>query len=155
MKINRILVPTDFSQESIEALKRAIDHGREHDSEIVLVHVIEPLPYAFGRWSDPTELLERSAEHGRDCLERFTQMARDLYPKCRGELHFGVCHEVISLVAEKLGVDLIVVATRSRPGFLGKILGGLAERLVRHAHCPVLTLQVCCGGAEIPVRLAA
>lgn len=53
MEIGRILVPIDFSLHSLAALERAIDLAREHKSEIVLVHVIEPLPHGIGRWSDP------------------------------------------------------------------------------------------------------
>ena len=62
MKIERILVPTDFTRGSHAVLKRAIDVAREHDSEIVLVHVIEPLPYGVGRWTEPTQTLEHCAE---------------------------------------------------------------------------------------------
>jgi nucleotide-binding universal stress UspA family protein len=142
MKIKTILLPTDFSQRSLAALERAIDLAREHHSEIVLVHVIEPLPYAASCWSDPTELLERSAEDGRNRLGRVTKRALDLYPKCTSELHFGIPHEVISELARKLNVDLIVVAARSQPGLLERILGTLAERLLRQAPCPVLAVQV-------------
>ena len=59
MKIERILVPTDFSEHSLAALKYAIELAREHESEVVLVHVVEPLPYGIARWYEPTKLLER------------------------------------------------------------------------------------------------
>ena len=142
MKIERILVPTDFSQRSLAALERAIDLAREHDSEIVLVHVIEPLPYAAGSWSDSTQLLEHCAEDGRNQLARLTKRAVALYPKCTSEVHFGILHEVISELARKLNVDLIVVAARSRHGFFERIRASLAERLLRQAPCPVLAVQV-------------
>jgi universal stress protein A len=143
MKIERILVPTDFSRRSLAALERAIDLAREHNSEIVLVHVIEPLPYAAGSWSDSTQLLEHYAEEGRNQLARLTKSAVALYPKCTtSEVHFGIPHEVISELARKLNVDLIVVATRSYHGFFDRIRVSLAERLLRQAPCPVLAVQV-------------
>jgi|SRR5208337_4017701 len=141
MKIKRILVPTDFSRRSLEALERAIDLAREHYSEIVLVHVIEPLPYAVGRWSDSTKLLEHCTEEGRNQLARLTKRAVALYPKCTSEVHFGILHEAILELARKLNVDLIVVVARSHHGFFERIRVSLAERLLRQAPCPVLAVQ--------------
>ncbi len=142
MKIERILVPTDFSRRSLAAIERAIDLAREHYSEIVLVHVIEPLPYAAGSWSDSTQLLEHRAEDGRNQLARLTKRAVALYPKCTGEVHFGILQEAISELARKLNVDLIVVAARSHHGFFERIRVSLAERLLRQAPCPVLAVHV-------------
>src|ERR1039457_4254627 len=146
MKIERILVPTDFSLRSRAALERAIDLAREHQSEIVLVHVIEPLPYGVGHWSDPTKLLERLAEDGRNRLAAFRRRALSLYPKCASELHFGSVQEVISQLARKLNIDLIVVAARSQPGLLDRMMRSVAEKLVRQAPCLVLAVQVDGGG---------
>jgi len=154
MKIERILVPTDFSQRSLAALERAIDLAREHDSEIMIVHVIEPLPYGVDRWSDSTQLLEHCAEDGRNQLARLTKRAVALYPKCTSEVHFGILHETISELARKLNVDLIVVAARSRHGFFERIRASLAERLLRQAPCPVLAVQVG-GGVDKENHLSA
>ena len=82
----------------------------------MLVHVVEPLPYGVGRWSDSTQLLEHSAKDGRIRLERFMDRAQRLYPNCTSELHFGIVPEVISQLARKLNIDLIVVAARSQAG---------------------------------------
>jgi len=142
MKTERILMATDFSPRSLAALERTIDLAREHYSEIILVHVIECLPYGVGHSSDPTKLLEHLAEDGRNQLAGFTKRALSLYPNCTSELHFGVVHQVISELARKLNADLIVVAARSQRGLLGRILGSLAEKLVRQAPCPVLAVQV-------------
>ena len=154
MKIERILVPTDFSQRSLAALERAIDLAREHYSEIVLVHVIEPLPYAAGSWSDSTQLLEHCAEEGRNQLAQLTKRAVALYPKCTSEVHFGILHEAILELARKLNVDLIVVAARSHHGFFERIRVSLAERLLRQAPCPVLAVQVG-GGVDKENHLSA
>jgi nucleotide-binding universal stress UspA family protein len=141
MEIHKILVPTDFSPRSDAALERAIDLAREHQSQIVLVHVIEPLPCGASRWSDPTQILECSAKHGRARLERLAERARHMYPQCTSELHFGSVPEVVAQVARKLNVDLIVVAARSQPGFLDRMMRSVAEKLVRQAPCPVLAVQ--------------
>lgn len=106
------------------------------------MHVIECLPYRVGHSSDPTKLLEHLAEDGRNQLAGFTKRALSLYANCTSELHFGIVHQVISELARKLNADLIVVAARSQRGLLGRILGSLAEKLVRQAPCPVLAVQV-------------
>lgn len=148
MKTERILMVTDFSRRSLAALERTIDLAREHESEIVLVHVIESLPYGVGHSSDPMKLLEHLAEDARNQLAGFTKRALSLYPKCTSELHFGIVHQVISELARKLNADLIVVAARSQRGLLERILGGLAEKLVRQAPCPVLAVQIDGGGEK-------
>ena len=141
MKIERILVPTDFSEHSLAALKYAIELAREHESEVVLVHVVEPLPYGVARWSEPTKLLEYYAETASGELERFEKEATQLYPKCRSELHFGVVHEVIGELVSKLKVDLIVISMRGRTHLVDLLIGGTAETVLRYAPCPVLRIR--------------
>ena len=142
MKMQKILVPLDFSSRSFAALARAIDLARERQSEIVLVHVIEPLPSATGRWSDPTQLLEHSAEDARKKLACVAERIRQIYPRCCGELRFGSPAEAISDLAKELNVDLIVVVAGAHAGLFQKILRSLAEKLVRMAPCPVLVVHI-------------
>ena len=141
MKIERILVPTDFSEHSLAALKYAIELAREHESEVVLVHVVEPLPYGVARWYEPTKLLEQYGETASVELKRFEKEATQLYPKCRSELHFGVVHEVIGELVSKLKVDLIVMSMRGQTRILDLLIGGVAEKLLRYAQCPVLRIH--------------
>jgi universal stress protein A len=141
MKIERILVPVDFSEHSLAALKYAIELAREHGSEVVLVHVVEPLPHGIARWDDPTKLLERYGEAASGDLARFEKEATQLYPKCRSELHFGVVHEVLGQLVSKLKVDLIVISMRGQTHLLDLVIGGTAEKILRHAPCPVLRIR--------------
>ena len=140
MKMERILVPVDFSEHSLTALKYAIELAREHESEVVLVHVVEPLPRGAARWSDATSLLEQYGEKASNELKRFEEEATQLYPKCRSELYFGVPHEVIVEVVNKIKVDLIVISMRGRAPLLDLLIGGTADQLLRRAPCPVLRL---------------
>jgi nucleotide-binding universal stress UspA family protein len=141
MKIERIMVPTDFSEHSLAALKYAIELTREHGPEVVLVHVVEPLPYGIARWSEPTKLLERYAETASAELERFEKEATQLYQKCRSELHFGIVHEVIGDLVGKLKVDLIVMSMRGQTHLLDLLIGGTAEKILRYVPCPVLRIR--------------
>ncbi len=141
MKIERILVPTDFSDHSLAALKYAIELAREHDSEVILVHVVEPLPYGVGRWYEPTKLIEDYGEIASGELQRFEKEAKQLYPKCRSELHYGVVYEVIGELVIKLKVDLIVISMRGQTHLLDLLIGDVAEKLLRYAPCPVLRIR--------------
>jgi nucleotide-binding universal stress UspA family protein len=141
MKIERILVPTDFSGHSLTALKYAVELAREHASEVVLAHVVEPLPYGTARWYEPTKLLERYGEVATSELERFEREALQLYPKCRSELHFGVVYEVIGELVGKLKIDLIVMSMRGQTHLIDLLIGGTAEKLLRYAPCPILRIR--------------
>ena len=141
MKIERILVPTDFSEHSLAALKYALELAREHGSEVVLVHVVEPLPYGITRWYEPTKLLEQYGETASVELKRFENEATQLYPKCRSELHFGVVLDVIGELVGKLKVDLIVMSMRGQTHLLDLLIGGTADAILRYAPCPVLRIR--------------
>lgn len=141
MKINRILVPVDFSEHSLRALDYAIDLAREHGSEVVLVHAVEPLAYGIGRWSEPTKLLEEWQANAAQELAEVEKRVLQHYPKCRSEIHFGIVHEVVADLVRKLKADLIVVSTHGRTGLDHMIMGSVAEKLVRYSPCPVLTVR--------------
>jgi nucleotide-binding universal stress UspA family protein len=141
VKLDRILLPTDFSEHSRSALKYAIELAREHESEVVLMHVVEPLPYGTARWYEPTKLLEQYGEAASAELERFEMQAKELYPKCRSELHFGVVHEVIDELVTKLEVDLIVISMHGQSNLINILIGGVAEKILRYASCPVLRIR--------------
>jgi universal stress protein A len=145
MKIERIMVPTDFSEHSRVSLRYALDLARDHASEVVLLHVVEPLPYGVGRWSEPTKTLEQYAETASAELKRFEQEATQLYPQCRSELHFGVVHEVIGELVRKFNVDLLVISMRGRTHLLDLLIGGTAEKILRYAPCPVLRIRAASG----------
>lgn len=141
MKINRILVPLDFSEHSLRALDYAIDFAREHGSEVVLVHVVEPLAYGIGRWTEPTKLLEEWQQNAAREMAEIEKRTREKYPKCRGEIHFGIVHLVISDLVRKLKADLIIASTHGRTGMEHMIMGSVAEKLVRYCPCPVLIVR--------------
>jgi universal stress protein A len=140
MTIKRILVPTDFSAPSLKALDYAIKFAHERDAELLLVHVIEPIQHT--RFiPDVSELLEQHRTEAAGKLTELEKQTRRRYPNCRSEVHFGVPYEVIASVARKSKVDLIIIATHGYTGLYHLFLGSVAERIVRIASCPVLTVR--------------
>jgi len=143
MKIERILVPTDFSRKALTALDYAIAIAREHESEIVLAHVIEPLPRGVGRWMDPAGLIERYLEEAQGQMTHLERYAIRQYPRCRGEIHFGVVDKVVADLVRELEADVVVIPVVHRgTGFLQMLFGGVADKLLHRAPCPVLTVPV-------------
>jgi universal stress protein A len=139
MKIERIMVPLDFSEHSRQATEYATELAREHEADVILVHVVAPLPYGTARFSDPTKMLARRAEIASVDLEHTSNEVQQRYPKCRSELHFGVVHEVIAELVAKLGIDLVVISTRKRNHPFDTLIGGgTAEKLLRYLPCAVL-----------------
>jgi len=138
--IPQILVPIDFSSNSQPALEYAVGLAQEHLSEIVLVHVVEPLPHGAGQWCDSSDLYEQREEEAKRRLEHFEKRALALYPHCTSEVRFGTPAQAIAALASDLKAKLIVVSVRARTGIFDRLLEGLPEKLMRLAPCPVLAV---------------
>jgi len=142
VQIKRILVPTDFSRSSLKAVDYAVELAKQNHAELILVHIIEPMNYAVPRYlPEPTALLEEQRKQAQDALDRLTERVIARYPRCRSEVHLGVVYQRIAELARTLKTDLIVIATHGRTGLAHLLIGSVAERVVRMAPCPVLTVR--------------
>jgi universal stress protein A len=140
--IKRILVPTDFSPASLKAVDYAIDLAKPHKALLLFIFVIEPMNYAVPRfYPRPTELLEEQRKMATEHLSRVIEQVRKRYKNCRGEVHFGVVYQVISEVAQSSKSDIIVMSTHGHTGLQHLLMGSVAERVVRGATIPVLTVR--------------
>lgn len=136
----RILVPLDFSEASEAALHYAIALARELHGHLVLLHAIEPLPYPF----DLPYLAQESAPPVQPARRHLLAVATRSVPAELMEetsVEVGIPFQVICDAARTLDCDLIVLATHGYGGLKHVLLGSTAERVVRHAHCPVLTVR--------------
>jgi nucleotide-binding universal stress UspA family protein len=139
MAIRRLLFATDFSAPSNQAFELAVDLARGWRSELVVLHVIEPLalPEDFRAASSVAERLERSA---RAAVRRARASARSRGLRCHGLVRNGTAASVIVDTAERLRIGLIVLGTHGRGGISRFFMGSVAERVVRSAPCPALTV---------------
>jgi universal stress protein A len=143
MPIRRILVPTDFSACSKQALVYAYELAQRLGAQLVLLHVVEELPPYIG-FLPPREATKTLAE-----LQCRTQLAlAQLLPERRCSKVEVVCQAVVGTsyptiieVAQETKADVIVLATHGRTGWRRFAMGSVAERLVRTAPCPVLTIR--------------
>jgi nucleotide-binding universal stress UspA family protein len=134
-----ILVPTDFSEPAAHALEIALGLARQSNGTVTLLHVyaIPSLSYdTVVAW--PSEELAKAAQ---DAMDSALASARQRYSRCEAIVHPGNPWERILAVAEQSGTDLIVMGTHGRRGLPRFMLGSVAEKIVRLAPIPVLTVS--------------
>ena len=150
MQFRHILAPTDFSEYSKNAVVSALALARTFGAKLTILHVMElppsPAysvagsvpPAVYATWPKLLEELERQA----------TQELAQLVPEAASSdvdvvrrVAVGSPRGKIIDTAEAEQVDLIVMATAGRSGFSRLIMGSVAERVIRTATCPVLTIR--------------
>jgi nucleotide-binding universal stress UspA family protein len=141
--IKTILCPTDFSAASKSALDQIVELARALDAELCLLHVCPIMLYAIAPDAHPDAPGFEAAVKAKLTTELET-LAASLRSKgvaVQTLLVDGNPGHVIAEVAAKRKVDLVAMATHGRTGFPRLALGSVAERAVRSAGVPVLTLR--------------
>lgn len=155
MIFKRILVATDFSACADAALGAATSLARTMGSALTIVHVQSPLPaYAFAEGAAPdlARLEDEQRRWAEDRLERQAETARASGVSVSTALRVGMPADEVVQAARDTGTDLIVVGTHGRTGLNRLLIGSVAERIVRTAPCPVLTMRDPVCGQEEAVR---
>jgi universal stress protein A len=153
MKLTRILTPTDFSKFSGFALEWAAYLAQCMKADLTLLHVI---PEEEGKIIEeiigegavvhiPKGIRQNVVEDRQKKLkEQFNMVvSNDIKSSIRVEemTRIGVPFLEIIKVAKEKDVDLIVMGTHGRTGLAHVLIGSVAEKVVHHAHCPVLTIK--------------
>jgi nucleotide-binding universal stress UspA family protein len=162
MAFEHVLVPTDFSEPANNALRYAIEEAGLHHARVTLLHVLPsdtrtdvhyvtgaPAPGAqggLGPGVGGSALLSQPEVVRRDRSEEALTRLRDLVANAfqgPSEVAVALGHpaDAIVRVAQERGVDLIVMSTHGRTGLQHVLLGSVAEKVVRLAPCPVLTVK--------------
>jgi universal stress protein A len=149
--VARVLCPCDFSPSSRAALATATSIARRFDAELVLVHVIEPLlfPVEYGLvTAPPFDLEEQAAGNARRELDTLLSTIGKGLKSARAEVLFGLPWQQILDCQQQTRADLVVIGTHGHTGLKHLLLGSTAERVVRHASVPVLTVKGCDAAAQ-------
>jgi nucleotide-binding universal stress UspA family protein len=138
-----ILVPTDFGTSSDHAIAYATELAKALGAEIVIMHAWEVpmlgLPdVAFVATADLTPRLLEAAQRG---LAEATKLVGGAVPT-RSVLKQGPSWQMIIETSQEIGAGMIVMGTHGRHGLPRALLGSVAEKVVRTAHTPVLTVHV-------------
>lgn len=146
MAIRRILVPIDFSSGSLRALEYARELARGLGAELLLLYVFEPMDFSgySENFLPPPQLTQVLGEHHAKARERLARLAEETAasgPRARWLLVDGSPAQRIVETARAEGIDLVVMGTLGRTGVPHLLLGSVAEKVVRLAPCPVLTVR--------------
>jgi nucleotide-binding universal stress UspA family protein len=144
MNIRHILAPTDFSDYSKKAISDAFELARTFGAKLSLLHVIEPPPYpieGFAPSAVGADLLGDLEQQASTELAQVLPDAQEATVEVTRAVAIGSPSQKIVETAEAEHVDLIVMATHGRTGLSHLLIGSVAERVVRTAPCPVLTIR--------------
>ena len=139
MKLKTILVPTDFSDCSKQALDSAVPFARLFGARLELVFVVAPY-YGF----EPNGFDAYPAQETELARRVLNELARDVVVAgvgCKVQVRCGRVITEIVAAAHELSADLIIIATHGHTGWRRAAFGSIAEGVVRHAPCPVLTVR--------------
>lgn len=140
IKINKILVPVDFSEGSELALKYAATFAGEYGAQIHLLNVIEEDVLHAGNLNDPMETSSKWHEQNQKLLEAFVPEKYsnlDIIKRVQG----GLVYERIIDYAKENDVSLIIIGAHGKTGFIDSWLGGNSYEIARKSPCAVLTVK--------------
>jgi nucleotide-binding universal stress UspA family protein len=142
--IKNILVPTDFSEFADNALGAAASIARKNSATIHLLHIVElpvyPRNMSHAEFKDFVDNMDavKDAKAQLNNLKLLSEF-KDL--EVRDTIQYGKIYDTIATQIEALDIDMIVMGSHGASGLREDILGTNAERVVRLAECPVLTVK--------------
>ena len=142
---DKILYATDFSENSEHAFDYALTLARKFDARLLIIHVInEPVDLrGFYVPHISFEKLEKEIEEGAEkMMEKFCRNRAKDFTNYETLIIAGIPYEEILRKADSEQVSLIVLGTQGRKGIDHFLFGSTAERVVRNAKCPVMTVRM-------------
>ncbi|HUY19315.1 MAG TPA: universal stress protein [Candidatus Binataceae bacterium] len=137
-RLSTILCPVDFDPNSFQALRLASEVCQEQNATLYVLHVVDVAIPAKVQVTAPFDKMEAAVTKK---LARLAREKIDARVRYQLQVETGDPGFQILDAAKRVGADLIVLATHGRKGLRRLILGSVAERIVREASCPVLTLR--------------
>jgi nucleotide-binding universal stress UspA family protein len=136
-----ILCGTDFTERSYTALEYALRFARLADGVLIVAHFVH-VPsgefYAGGEWP---RTFEEARSRARKMLEELHTARLEGYPKTQLVVDIGTPAELLLQLAKDKRADVVVTATHGRSELADLIMGSTAEKLIRHAPCPVFVVR--------------
>ncbi len=142
-KLKKILVPVDFSDCSLKALRYAVPFARQFGAEVTLLHVVQPV-YAAGEWGVDIDFAQLTLQQKEGAGKQLKELeVEEVGENIATKTLVRVGHPATEIAgaAKELGIDLIIIATHGHTGLKHVLMGSTAENVVRHAPCPVLTVR--------------
>jgi len=144
LEIKKVLVPIDFSDYSKSSLRYAVNFAKQFNAEIYLIYVLEPVIYPPDFSMGQIAIPSINAEWDERAREELENLAKTEIPEgvnVKTILKNGKPFLEIIDTASEENIDLIIIATHGHSGVEHILFGSTAEKVVRKAPCPVLTLR--------------
>jgi nucleotide-binding universal stress UspA family protein len=142
IRLENILIPTDFSQVSLKALTYGAAMARQFGATLSLLHVVEPTPPFTGLEGVP--LAVDVSQETSDAESRMAEYAANYVPSDVAVTslvrHGSAAHE-ISDFAKTHNIDLVIASTHPHNRVSRAMFGGITERIVHQAPCPILIVR--------------
>ncbi len=134
-----VVVPFDFSEHALEALRKAVAIVENPQQ----IHVLHVLPYLIPAEPGVVWATIDDSSRIQHALENMAVAVPEKeFGKVCLDVRMGDPGQVASDRAEELGADLIIIGSHGRTGLTRLVLGSVAERVTRLAHCPVLVVKL-------------
>jgi len=145
MQIKTILFPTDFSNGARAAMDHAISLAKDYQAKLILLYVIQDISIA--EWYIPSsisagELIEDMQKSAWQEMDKWIAEVSKQVKDVEKMVVRGVPFVEIIQTAKERNADLIVIGTHGRTGIDHMLFGSTAEKVVRKAACPVLTVRI-------------
>ena len=147
LNLKKILYPTDFSEYSLAALSYAVRLAQQNDAELFCLHVVE-MPqeeYLTSEYMVPLNVPhvpeDKVLRNARARMERFMAENMSGVDRVTSRVLTGIPFIEIIRYAREQSIDLIVMGTHGHSALAAMLLGTVAEKVVRKAPCPVLTVR--------------
>lgn len=132
----KILLPTDGSEESKEAVNHAEELAERFGAEIHVIHIVDIRKQA-GEPRVPTQV-ESMRENGEKIIEETTE---SMEKSVKTDVRVGIPHQEINDYVEEHDIDLIAMGSHGRSGLNRMLLGSVTEKVLRTCSVPILTVQ--------------
>jgi len=145
MQIKTIIFPTDFSQGARAAMDYAVSLAKDYDAKLILLYVIQDISIA--EWYIPssisaTDFIEDMQKSASREMEKWGAEVAAKVTNVEKMVVRGIPFVEIIKTARDRDADMIVIGTHGRTGIDHMLFGSTAEKVVRKAHCPVLTVRI-------------
>jgi len=141
--IQRILVPTDFSETSIYAIENASRLASTLNAKLYVIHVLEGSPYKLVKSEENPKEKVVYQKKIMDKLEKLSKSISDQYHiEVNTLLGEAKVVEVIEEAVKENNIDVIMMGTSGASGIREFLIGSNAQRVVKHSHCPVITFRM-------------
>jgi nucleotide-binding universal stress UspA family protein len=139
----KILCPIDFSEFTDEILEYALDITKKYSAELHLIHIIPNLNYftPYESFFTPENLIVVEKNMETEINKDFDAIVKKIDVPVKKIIRTGVAFVEIIDYARSESMDLIIIGTHGRTGLEHILIGSVAERVIRKAPCPVLTVR--------------